>query len=787
MNYRADIEGLRAVAVIAVVIFHFYPSILPGGFIGVDVFFVLSGYLITSKILKEKKINSFRLINFYIRRIIRLFPALCLVLLVLSGAGYFIFLPDELIKLAKNTISGIGFYSNFALSKEAGYFTQEADFYPLLNLWSLGVEEQFYIIWPVFLLVFCIQRRYLILLILIITVGSFAYAISIDDFAQKGFYSPLARCWEIIIGALFAYYPPRTKYKFIRPFLFSTFLSSVGVIFIIGSFYLVSASHANSAWYAVCPVVGTILIIAGGRNSTINRLFLSNKVMCFIGAISYPLYLWHWPIYSISKIVNIPYPYWIVSITFIAISFLLAYATYRFIEQPIRVVSTFYPVIVSSSLLIVMSLLCIYSILVINHNGFPGRIDKEGALINQYGYDEVSGYRVAKCTLDSDQDGSDFADECNASKQDKTQVFIWGDSTASHLYPGLNNLLPSDKYVISQYTASACKPFVPTKSQEINTQCASINATIVDKLLFAMPDILILSAYVGNSSQDDLDRLINAASFAKENGVSTVVVIGPNIKFFDSVPKIIARNKMIDKSIYFSDIELDRDTLRKSLQVDKYLELKSIEIGFRYVSTMHAMCNYNMCKGMFYGVPAYWDSMHLTDGGSLYLAHFVYEVATAKRALDYTKISLEAKDASLAKITTLEEGAFFKIKTLQARSFAELGNDAILKNKPQDAINYYTKAIELDSMKPVYYAKRGDVYGQVGNLHNAYLDYSIFVQMIRNKAGKIFGLRVHAQLAEALNLWDEALKDYDELLLLSPRDDAAKIKRVAILKRISDK
>ena len=211
-KYRPDIDGLRAIAVLSVVGFHAAPGRIPAGFIGVDIFFVISGYLITSIILKGLEAGTFNFAEFYGRRVKRIFPALLIVLLASLAIGYFILLDDQFKELGKHIAGGAGFVSNLVLWGESGYFDNAADFKPLLHLWSLGIEEQFYIVWPFLLWLAWKQRFNYLPVLLVIAFASFAlniYTVSSDPVAA--FYSPLTRFWELLVGSILAYIGIFTK------------------------------------------------------------------------------------------------------------------------------------------------------------------------------------------------------------------------------------------------------------------------------------------------------------------------------------------------------------------------------------------------------------------------------------------------------------------------------------------------------------------------------------------------------------------------------------------------
>lgn len=285
LKYRPDIDGLRAVAVLSVVIFHYFPSILPGGFVGVDIFFVISGYLITSIILKSASSNSFSYVEFYKRRILRIFPALSIVLISCIIIGWVYFFQDDYKSLGKHVFSGAFFISNLTLWSESGYFDSQSYLKPLLHLWSLGIEEQFYILWPIVILL-CFKSKYSKRNILLSCAAIFivSYTISVFTMAYEGganYYSPASRFWELMAGAIIA----TLRFMGIKTSV-SKSMSLIGVIIITLSIALINEKMAFPGYIAIIPVIGASLIIASNGNDWIASKILSFKPIVFIGLIS---------------------------------------------------------------------------------------------------------------------------------------------------------------------------------------------------------------------------------------------------------------------------------------------------------------------------------------------------------------------------------------------------------------------------------------------------------------------------------------------------------------------
>lgn len=288
-GYRPDIDGLRAIAVISVVLFHAFPAWLQGGFVGVDIFFVISGYLITGIIATEMSAQRFSMAGFYARRILRIFPALLLVLSFCLIVGWFVLLQGEYQELAKHTLAGIGFVQNLVLWSESGYFEIPAEAKVLLHLWSLGIEEQFYIVWPIALVLLWRFKANLRAWVLTGAVISFAYNLyqaQVDPTAD--FYSPLTRFWELLVGAWLALRAQSTKDGLIVSRQ-TNLVSFVGLALIVGGLLYINRHMNFPGGWALLPVAGAACLIASGVSSGLSRVILSNKVMVWFGLISYPL------------------------------------------------------------------------------------------------------------------------------------------------------------------------------------------------------------------------------------------------------------------------------------------------------------------------------------------------------------------------------------------------------------------------------------------------------------------------------------------------------------------
>ena len=340
LKYRADIDGLRAVAVLGVIIYHAWPWALPGGFIGVDIFFVISGYLISGILYKGLKANGgegeFSFAEFYARRIRRLFPALITVLLLCLGYGWVILLPDEFQQLGKHVAAGTLFIQNFVFWQESGYFDTAANLKPLLHLWSLAVEEQFYIFFPPLLLLIWKRKWPLVIIMGVLLIASMILnlVMSVQDSVPAFFLTPY-RAWEFLGGSLLAWWHYDKGHEEDVP-VYREALAWGGLILLGLGFTFIHKSDPYPGWRAILPVAGTLMLMEGGRGALVNRKLLSNPAIVWIGLISYPLYLFHWPALSFVHIVKGENPKPVYIVDALIFSLLLSIFTYYFIERKIR-------------------------------------------------------------------------------------------------------------------------------------------------------------------------------------------------------------------------------------------------------------------------------------------------------------------------------------------------------------------------------------------------------------------------------------------------------------------
>jgi peptidoglycan/LPS O-acetylase OafA/YrhL len=431
-KYRSDIDGLRGIAVLAVVGFHAFPSRVRGGFVGVDIFFVISGFLISGIILKELERDSFSFLEFYVRRIKRIFPSLAVVLAACLLAGALWLLPDEYQQLGKHVAAGAAFGSNVVLWQEAGYFDMASELKPLLHLWSLGIEEQFYLVWPAVLaLVLWRMRAGRGLLMSMLMIGSFS--LSLWRSGTGAFFLPFTRFWELLSGCLLALpaaSPERLRLK--RPMVEAA--AGVGLLLLASAMVLIDRDRPYPGRWALLPVLGTVLPIVAGSEAWVNKNILSQPSLVFVGLISYPLYLWHWPLLTFGRTLQGGTLSIGLRLVAVLASAALAALTYQLVEKPVRFGrrNRLKPI----ALCLAMIILGWVGLSTSRHRGFPSRFGSAtAALVADLRYDTSQlGYSPCDARLKASALTLMY---CFQSSPSPPTAAVFGDSHGDHVFAGI--------------------------------------------------------------------------------------------------------------------------------------------------------------------------------------------------------------------------------------------------------------------------------------------------------------------------------------------------------------
>ena len=684
-NYRVDIDGLRAIACLSVVIYHAFPNIVKGGFVGVDIFFVISGFLISSilfnNLFNKNNPGKINIIDFYIRRIKRIFPSLITVLIVTMIIGYYILLPNEYEVLGKHILGGATYVNNIMLYLESGsYFNLNSNEKPLLHLWSLGVEEQFYLIFPIFLFLIYRLNLNFVLSILIFTIISFCLNKNgINHNHQIGsFYLPWCRFWELSIGALLAYaslyYSSlfskcnswlsnskgldifskiifRHTSKDLKLNLSANILSIMGFSLIMTSIFITKNDKGFPGYSVLVPVIGSVLVIAAGKLSIVNRLILSNKIMKFIGLISYPLYLWHWPLLSLGYIYDGGTPNVWYRLVILVLSFICTLITYYMIENPLRY-GNFYR-IKSFCLLIILSLIGCLGYYIYSNQGLPYRYMTIDPLTIEKISKEVKK-KIENCENNYYKDWKEQDNKCYmALEQDKVSVSIFGDSHANASSFGIQYEFSKHNLEFNIFSSSGQIPFYGFKSltntgedywhnmrtkgsdlKDIAFQTETNNPNRKVFVLFHNPETsyndLIDKIEPKNNelniSQKYEIGLERTISILTQNNKKILFVLdNPKLPFLPSSCRIKEEHGIINehmqcdynKSFYTQNIaHLTYNNAVKNIS-KKYNNV-------RYLELSKLFCKRYKCFAGRNGKILYNDDNHLSKDGSIYIAPYIY-------------------------------------------------------------------------------------------------------------------------------------------------------------------
>jgi peptidoglycan/LPS O-acetylase OafA/YrhL len=612
------------VAVLLVLAYHGFPNVVPGGYVGVDVFFVISGYLITGILLEPA--GRFSFADFYRRRVRRLFPALVIVLTAVGVMGWFLLSPPELAQLAKHSAGSAAFVPNFMFWSESGYFDTAAELKPLRHLWSLGVEEQFYLVWPLTLYLLIRFRRSITTVVLIASSVSFLVCVIVVSFdTPAAFYSPLTRAWELGLGALLMTARLESKGVRLRGIVEtnSSLVGGLGVALVAGSAFALTATSTFPGWSALLPTVGAALVIAAGSQALPNRL-LSLSGFVAIGLISYPLYLWHWPLISFAYIDADGTPAAATRLGALALAFGLAALTYRYVEKPIRRRRTSSrPVYVLVGL---MLLIGVAGLATNSAGGFQNRLPVAIQTVLGYAsYDYATDARAKRCWLASSSPFSDYARECylKPGADRDHDVLVWGDSHAARLYPGLRLVLRA-KADIAQFTRDGC----PAHRNEGHTNCQKSNARILGLVRRDPPRTVILFAvwesygdWSPGSTNDVLMR--RTLDDLRGAGVANIVLVGPAPLWRAPLPTLVYEHWKRRTASNAVPARLASGLDVSAGKVDAELRALARSRHVRFFSLLDLLCNHEGCLTYRPGSPGKlftWDQAHLTTDGAAFVA-----------------------------------------------------------------------------------------------------------------------------------------------------------------------
>ena len=458
--YRPDIDGLRALAVLLVVGYHAFPGKLPGGHIGVDVFFTISGYLISTIILNDLQRGTFSYLDFYLRRCRRIFPALIAVLVGTWAIAWFVLTSPEYVSFGAYLISGAAFVANLHLWTEVGYFDGPAKLKPLLHLWSLGIEEQFYLASPAVLLILHRLRALTIGIALLVFASFLTNIILTGTDPSSAFYLLPGRFWELMAGAALDYFhhrrpvavhppDPKAGLSSLTPPI-ATVLA-LGAIFALAIFFNHNIPYPG--WFALIPILASVILIHCGSANGISSALLSNKVAVFFGLISYPLYLWHWPLFSLFNVVSTEINFSateirLARISIVLISIALSFLTWQYLEKPIQRLTISRATTVGGrrnalvTYLFALLGVAFVGLITIEADGMsfrhssvdPANINR---ILAEASRDELLQYRKRSARCHGQFEEAQHLSWCYQSGDGESKFAVFGDSHAQALFPGI--------------------------------------------------------------------------------------------------------------------------------------------------------------------------------------------------------------------------------------------------------------------------------------------------------------------------------------------------------------
>jgi peptidoglycan/LPS O-acetylase OafA/YrhL len=623
--YRPDIDGLRALAIVLVVAYHYFG--LPGGYVGVDVFFVISGYLITGIVLFDLDARRFSFLDFYARRFRRILPPVLVVIASSLVVGWMCLLPFDVRELAKEAGASAVYALNFLLWHESGYFDASAVTKPLLHLWSLAVEEQFYLVWPAFLLVANWCRRRADLGILGILIASLLVnLISIQDDQAAAFYSPLARLWELAAGGLLVQLErtnnatgARTNAATHSSNVLRGGLSVLGLALILSAATLYNSDLRFPGYLAVPPVLGAALILAGGPRAWLNRAMLAWRPLVHVGRRSYSLYLWHWPVLVLGGLIVTEPHFKYLKEVWLMVSCLLAWGTYYWWEMPIRRI----PMNVGNAwkflTLGVGASVGIALIGFLVETGTLARASDAGLITRHYQRPQ-EGCTFTGPALQADT--AIFA-PCEIVRfPGRPVVVLVGDSHAKALYSGLKPYLDARRINLIEYTATGCGPL---SVQGAQSSCAATYEYVLRKIQSYRPDLVIVCAnflrYSYRVSGGYGQFIVQRMAQLQGAGPQSVLLIGQMPIWGNTLPWIL--NQEYLRLGQAAPIRMFTGLVPESLKIDDSMGTASAKLGVPYYSLKEQLCNAQGCLVRVGNqLPEdliVFDDGHLTVSGAHYL------------------------------------------------------------------------------------------------------------------------------------------------------------------------
>ena len=640
-KYRPEIDGLRAIAILPVIFYHAGFHLFSGGYVGVDIFFVISGYLISSIILSEIETGKFSLLNFYQRRARRILPALFCVILISIPFAWFILLPADLELFGNSAFSALTFWSNYIFYFEIDYFETSSKLKPLLHTWSLSIEEQFYIIYPLLLIFFFKFGKKTFITFLIVS-GIFSLILSqwagnlkftypyfekellfFNQSSLTNFFLPIGRIWELIIGILIAFYIKKNG----QPNKFNEALTLIGLLLIIYSVFTFTPETNYPSFNTLIPTIGTGLLILYMNSKTVTYKIFSQKSLVFIGLISYSAYLYHYPIFTFIEYSNNLNANLILKIILIFFTFFISYISWKYIEKPFRnkkIISKKHFFYILLTLYLLVSFLVVLNFY---SKGFKSRFDKD-----------FKNFSINFNVKELEKETSEYKNNLRLDNQfdtnNKKKILIIGNSVAIDLLMSFEQ--NKDLFTYYEFKEYYFKPENLLKNSYKDQ--LEINKLINNKL-FINADVLMISSlyneYETSFSNNNIINLLD--KFAKKHN-KLLVITGNNPVFYDDsgispVLSMLLKNRKNN----FSEKELKKLYYKrlsnKFLNIAKKVKTISTNLDIIFLDKYDYSCSLDekICSFLTDEKKLiYFDGIHYTKKGAKYFGKIMHEISWLK-------------------------------------------------------------------------------------------------------------------------------------------------------------
>ncbi len=623
MRYRPEIDGLRAVAVIPVILFHAGFQIFSGGFVGVDIFFVISGYLITTIILADLEAGRFSILNFYERRARRILPALYLVMASCLPFAWLWLMPSDAKELSKSVMAGLVFASNIFFWRQSDYFDAATELKPLLHTWSLGVEEQFYVLFPIVLMfAWQLGRKRIVVFLTIMALLSLALAeYAINRKPDAAFFLLPTRAWELAMGSLIAFYLERKERGQFHPALHQI-LSLVGLGLIAFGVLTFSKETLFPGFSALIPTVGAGLIIVFALPGTLVGRLLINRALVGVGLVSYSAYLWHQPLLSFARHRSFTAPNDVVIALIVVLTFGLAYLTWRFVERPFRQKDMVTKRLVwrfsfASAVALVM---CAVG-LQLTTAGYQSRLHSDSEQL----------YRLRTCFFDLQQNFETLVrNHCDSVQPSAIRIdggqthtskvyVLFGDSLAASLYPGFARVFGQN--AIIQFTGASCRAI-----RTVNDgRCADFYDWFVDTYVpnNHMDGIIVSSSWLKTYEKlGDKEFRAKLDALFEKLKEKRVIVYSQPASLSLNIHRYVYKLENFGMEVP-NNLEMEADSLDA---VNAALSEEASKFGFEFIDASQLFCSKDTCTVAKEGVFYFWDTVHLTMPGSALLAEVTYSL-----------------------------------------------------------------------------------------------------------------------------------------------------------------